>query len=137
MVAATAQAAVLVDAEAARKKVEVKTVRVIDARDTSELSMFPIPGAIAYERMLQVADKVVLVIADEDRDALAAARELGQRHPGLTAVALQDGYETLRRLRPEAKLPAHLDGAMPSNFTIPSDTCETGPALQTYGGDEQ
>lgn len=137
MAVTVAEAAALVDGEGVARRGDAAKAPIVDARDISERSLFPVPGALGYEPGLRIAEKVIVVIGDRDEEALAAARALEQRHPGLTALALKGGYETLRGLRPAARLPPRVEGAMPSNFTIPSDTCQTGAALHTFGEEQE
>jgi len=128
-----AAGAELVDGAELNKRIfDITRAPVVDARDTADRSMLPVPGALVYQRNMPLDAVQVIVIADTDSDALVAAEQLESMHSRLKSYALSGGYDTLRLLLPDAKLPARADSIMPPVFTIPSDTCQTGPALHIY-----
>ncbi len=129
-----AVAETLVDGEALKNLDGAAHWTVVDARELSERSLEPIPGAIDYGPRLQVEGRI-LVIASDDSLAARVARSIESRLPTVEAFAVSGGIQTLRVIRP--KLLSDLDGGgMPSTFTIPRDTCQPGAPLQVYADDE-
>lgn len=101
---------------------------VVDARSASARKRQPIPFAIEYRDTFSVeAGDTAVVVADKDEAAWILARKLALRSAG-DAIAVKGGYATWKALR----LPAALDNLTPTHFTIPSDTCQQGNALQEY-----
>lgn len=101
---------------------------VIDARGELGRLRAAIPFAIAHTSGVTVKKGAfALLVADTDDAALAAARSVAQRSAG-DVIAVNGGYSTLQALG-RAATPA---SASPSRFTIPSNTCEQGEALQEF-----
>jgi rhodanese-related sulfurtransferase len=103
---------------------------VVDIRELSERSREPIPGALEFGPELNVSGPV-LVLASADSIAQLTAVAIESRLPRAQAYAISGGIDTLRVIRPDL-LPAMGGGNMPGTFTIPSDTCQPGPALHTF-----
>ncbi len=123
-----------VDGEALKKLGGAAHWTVVDARELSERSREPIPGAIDYGPGLRVEGRV-LVIASADSLAVRAARSIESRLRAVEAFAVSGGIETLAVIRPE--LLASLEGGgMPGTFTIPRDTCQPGAPLHVYTSDQ-
>lgn len=104
---------------------------VVDARELAERSRAPIPGALDESTQLELSGSI-LVIASSDDEAQISAVAIERRHPGVKAYAVLGGIESLKRIRQDL-LQTLDDDNMPSTYNIPSDTCEQGEPLQTFG----
>lgn len=133
LVPMVAQAAVVMDAAAFKADADLITAKVVDARGAADASQFPVAGALPYSPGVRVFEERVVVIGDDLRGALAAAREFEKANPGLAVVVLKGGYDALREARPNSKL-RDSNMALVPTFTIPSDTCQMGKALHTFKG---
>lgn len=127
----SAHAVELVDADGLAGLEGANEWPVVDARDLFDQSRNPIPGAIAYERGITLSGPV-LVVASDPRNAREAAEELEGRLEGVEAHAVLGGTEDLRRIRSDLSPETVGNTNMPSSYTIPSDTCQPGPALHTF-----
>ncbi len=134
LVPALAQAAVVKDAAELKKDANLCKARVVDARGAADASQLPVPGSLSYSHGVRVTEEKVLVIADDEKSALAAAEELEKSNPGLSAVAVKGGYDALREARPKAKLPNSNLATLIPTFNIPNDTCQTGKPLHVFKG---
>jgi rhodanese-related sulfurtransferase len=128
--AAAAVAEEVVDAASLAKLEGAAGWPVVDVRDLSERSRAPIPGALEFGPGLNVSGPV-LVLASEESIAQLTAVAIESRLPSAQAYAVSGGIDTLRTIRSDL-LPSLGDSNMPGTFTIPSDTCQPGPALHTF-----
>ncbi|RZI40416.1 rhodanese-like domain-containing protein [Herbaspirillum sp. HC18] len=106
---------------------------VIDARSEAKRKQFPVAFSIVYSTSIQPkAGGYALVIGDSDDQALEAAKAISRRS-GEDVHAVKGGYAAWQRLQSGGgttdRAPAT---SMPQQFTIPSNTCEQGTALQEY-----
>ncbi len=107
---------------------------VVDVRELADRSRAPIPGAFEESMELELSGSV-LVIASSDDEAQISAVAIERRLPGVKAYAVLGGLESLKWIRQD--LPQTLgDDNMPSTYDIPSDTCQPGEPLQTFGEDK-
>jgi hypothetical protein len=98
---------------------------VIDARSQGQRLLHPLKDALAWRRGLRVKPTgAVVVLADDDRSALAAGRAIEKSSGAKQVLAVKGGFATWRSL-------AAPDPAAPSTFVIPQNTCDTGKSLQT------
>ncbi len=104
---------------------------VVDARELADRSRAPVPGALDERTELELSGSI-LVIASSDDEAQTSAVALERRYPGVKAYAVLGGIESLKLIRQDL-LQTLGDDNMPSTYNIPSDTCETGEPLQTFG----
>lgn len=133
LASATTAADTLLDAQALATTQGIATWPLVDARELSERSRQPIPGALDPGSGLTLSGPV-LILGSDPESARRVARELEQRIPGLTAYVPAGGVEDLRALRPElgGVAPAGELGAMPGTFTIPRDTCQPGQPAHVF-----
>lgn len=104
---------------------------VVDARGDIAPLKGAIPFALAVGAQTRVkAGAFALVVADSDSAALKAAREIARRSAG-DAIAVEGGYATWAALT-GAAMPGADAPTLARRFTVPSNTCEQGPALQEY-----
>lgn len=110
-------------------------VPVIDARSAqARAQVAPLADARVYTEAMPLERGPVLVIADTDAAAIAVADKLEARHADVQAYAVAGGSAVLERLRQPPVEHSPTSTAIPYDFVIPSDTCQTGPALQTFKG---
>lgn len=128
-----AGAETLADADMLLTVQGVVDMPLVDARDLSERSLNPIPGSLDYSAELLVVGKVLLLAPDE-AVAVDIAQAIESRLPNVHIFIIAGGLETLRMVRPDL-LPKPGLYNMPKTFTIPSNTCESGPALHVFGDD--
>ena len=99
---------------------------VIDGRGADARSRHPLADALAYRADLRIVPtSPVVVLADDNRAALAIAQALARQHPGKTVLAVDGGVAVW-----EALLATRNTGGLPATFVIPSNTCEQGKPLQ-------
>ncbi|WP_175452446.1 hypothetical protein [Thiohalomonas denitrificans] len=132
----TAVAEVVVDAEALAKLEGATGWPVVDVRGPAERSRVPIPDGRDLGPELDEVTGRVLVIASDDEIAQEAARAVESRLRTVEAFAVKGGIDTLRVIRPDL-LPSIESGAMPGTYTIPTDTCQPGPALHTFSDEKK
>jgi hypothetical protein len=107
---------------------------VIDARSEASQRKHPLADALRYRPDLSIIPTAsVIVVADRDRDALAAGEALAQKHPGKAIYAVKGGvaaWETVLKSLSRVSS-SKAPGAAPGiSFVIPHNTCETGTPLQ-------
>ncbi len=128
-----ATAATLADNETITKLLHSPVgVTVIDARNAAERKRRPLKDARIYGSSLSLESGTALVVADDDAAALIAAKRIESEHPNALVYAVAGGYAVFERLREQAAEQKSLGTAIPYNFVIPSDTCQTGPALENF-----
>jgi hypothetical protein len=66
-----------------------------------------------------------VVVADDDKAALALGERIGKQFQAETVVAVKGGIDTWREVLAIAEEPG-----MPATFVIPMNTCEQGKPLQ-------
>ncbi|MCW8827947.1 MAG: hypothetical protein OQK94_02700 [Gammaproteobacteria bacterium] len=125
----------VVDAEALAALEGAGHWPVVDVRDLADQSRVPIPGALEFGPELALSGPV-LVVGSENSIARLTAVALESRFDGVQAYAVEGGIDTLRTIRTEL-LPSLGGDSMPGTFTIPSDTCQPGPALHTFSDEER
>lgn len=99
---------------------------VVDGRAAETRRTSPLPDAVPYRKGLQIAPTApAVVVADDDRAALAIAQALEKSHPGKTIIAIQGGVPVWQSILAGQGAP---QGAI--NFVIPRNTCEHDTPLQ-------
>lgn len=99
---------------------------VVDGRAAGKRRTPPLPDAVPYRKGLKIAPTApAIVVADDDRSALAIAQELEKSHPGKTIIAVQGGVPVWQAILAGQGAP---QGAI--NFVIPRNTCEHDTPLQ-------
>jgi hypothetical protein len=129
--ACNAFAETLIDAEGLVKLKGAAQWPVVDVRELSERSRAPIPGSFDESAALELTGPI-LVIASSDDEVQISAVDLERRLAGVKAYAVLGGVESLKRIRQDL-LQSQGDENMPSTYNIPSDTCQPGEPLQTFG----
>lgn len=106
---------------------------VIDARSEVKRMLYPLAFAVAYSTDIKPkAGAYAVVIGDSDQQSLKTAQAISRRS-GENAHAVKGGYTTWQQLmRGDGQRSGMPTANMPQSFIIPSNTCETGPALQEY-----
>lgn len=106
---------------------------VIDARGEGLRKQQPIPFAVIYKEGIKpVPGGFAVVVGDNDQQALEIAQSISRKF-GQDVYAVKGGYRTWRQVQEGGKKPsAAPEAATPQSFTIPSNTCEQGQALQEY-----
>jgi hypothetical protein len=101
---------------------------VIDARAVAHRISDPVPEALPYKEGMTVNPAgPVVVIADTDVHAMEIGRALaGGPKSRVQVYAVMGGFATW-----QVTAVPDPTTTMPRSFVIPSDTCQTGPALQT------
>lgn len=103
---------------------------VVDARSGDERKAYPIAFAVGYSPNIKPkAGAYALVIGDSDQQALTTANAISRRS-GQDAHAIKGGNTTWQQVAQYGARTPTAD--MPKRFIIPSNTCETGPALHEY-----
>ncbi|WP_136416004.1 hypothetical protein [Herbaspirillum sp. ST 5-3] len=131
---ASAGTAKLLDAAQLKDKLaKEQPCCVVDARSDIKRLQHPLAFSVVCNASLRPkAGGFAVVIGDSDKLALGAARTITRRS-GEDAVAIKGGYATWQQLEQGGKMTGSASAAtMPQRFTIPSNTCEQGPALQEY-----
>lgn len=102
---------------------------VVDARTAAEREASPLDEALVYRDDLRInPTATVVVVADTDEAALAAADSIAAAHPGSPVLAVEGGVPVWQRVL--ARINAEPPGGRAIQFVIPKNTCEHGPALQ-------
>lgn len=105
---------------------------VIDARSEGRRKQQPIPFAVAYKEGVQPrSGGFALVVGNNDQHALEVAQRISNKS-GQPVFAVKGGYPTLKQVQSGRSSPAEPETLMPPSFTIPSNTCEQGQALQEF-----
>jgi hypothetical protein len=100
---------------------------VVDGRSSGPRQLRPLKDAVVWQKNMQIIPTgAVVVVADDDKAALALARKIGKQFHARTVVAVKGGIDTWREVLATAQEPG-----MPATFVIPMNTCEQGKPLQT------
>lgn len=104
---------------------------VVDARADAQRQARPIGEALPYRPGMKInPSATVVVVADTDAAALAAARQLEKAHPGKPVVAVKGGYPVWEAILIDREVAAgSVQGSR--SFVIPRNTCEQDKPLQT------
>jgi hypothetical protein len=109
---------------------------VVDARSEAARSALPLANAVIYRLGVRITPTAaVVVIGDNDDQAMAAGKALAAASGAKDVYAVRGGLATWHALMPPA--PEASEGFMPSTFIIPKNTCEHGPPLQELRFDRQ
>jgi hypothetical protein len=101
---------------------------VIDARSESLRKQAPIPFAVIHREGISIAQtSFAIVVADYDLKALEIAQHL-VTSDGRDIYAVKGGYTTWWQI----EMGVMSQTGAPRRFTIPSNTCEQGKALQEF-----
>ena len=102
---------------------------VIDARAAAQRQARAIAEALVYRDGLAInPTATVVVVADNDERALVVAEAIAASHPGRPIFAVEGGIDVWERV--VAAISAEPPGGQATQFVIPKNTCEQGPALQ-------
>ena len=102
---------------------------VVDARAEPERMALALEEALVYREGLRIKPTAtVVVVADTDAAALAVAETIAAAHPGSPVLAVEGGVLAWQRVL--ARIKAEPPGGRATQFVIPKNTCEQGPALQ-------
>jgi hypothetical protein len=100
---------------------------VVDGRSSGPRLLRPLDDAVIWQKGVRINPTgAVVVIANDDKAALALARKIGKQFQAKTVVAVKGGIDTWREVLAAAQEPG-----MPASFVIPMNTCEQGKPLQT------
>lgn len=100
---------------------------VVDGRSEGPRQLRPLKDAVVWQKGVRIKPTgAVVVIADDDKAALALARKIAKQFRAETVVAVKGGLDTWRDIVAAAQEPG-----MPATFVIPMNTCEQGKPLQT------
>jgi putative intracellular protease/amidase len=104
---------------------------VIDGRSAADRKKMPLANALVWRPDLEIKPtSAVVVIADQDAEALAIAAAIGSKHPGKTIIAVQGGLIAWKGASTAAAKAVFVPGGTSQSFVIPSNTCEQGTPLQ-------
>jgi putative cell wall-binding protein len=99
---------------------------VVDGRSDGPRQLRPLKDAVVWQKGVRIKPTgAVVVIADDDKAALALARKISKQFRADTVVAVKGGIDTWRDIVAAAQEPG-----MPATFVIPMNTCEQGKPLQ-------
>lgn len=106
---------------------------LVDARSEVKRKLHPVGFAVVYSDSIKPkAGAYAVVIGDSDPQALKTAQAISRRS-GQDVYAVKGGYATWQTVRPgDGRIVGAPAVTMPQSFIIPSNTCETGPALHEY-----
>jgi hypothetical protein len=100
---------------------------VIDGRAPAPRLIRPLKDAVIWKKGVRIKPTgTVVVVADDDKTALALGERIGKQFHAETVVAVKGGIDTWREVTALGEEPG-----MPATFVIPSNTCEQGSPLQT------
>jgi hypothetical protein len=101
---------------------------IVDARPPGARALRPLADAVAYRKGLKInPTAAVVVIADNDQNALRIGEELARESNAPRVIAVQGGLAAW-----EAATGAGASGgATAATFVIPKNTCEQDAPLQT------
>jgi len=97
--------------------------QLLDARNDLAQRLLAIPFSRKYQKLMPIGKGVVLVVADNDAEALKIAQDITAAERNVYAV--QGGASAW--LRAFANSAPH--STMPGSFVIPMNTCEQGKPL--------
>jgi putative cell wall-binding protein len=99
---------------------------VIDGRAPTPRLIRPLKDAVIWKKGVRIKPTgTVVVVADDDKAALALGERIGKQFQAETVVAVKGGIDTWREVLAIAEEPG-----MPATFVIPMNTCEQGKPLQ-------
>jgi hypothetical protein len=99
---------------------------VIDGRAPTPRLIRPLKDAVIWKKGVRIKPTgTVVVVADDDKAALALGERIGKRFQAETVVVVKGGIDTWREVLAIAEEPG-----MPATFVIPMNTCEQGKPLQ-------
>jgi hypothetical protein len=102
---------------------------VIDARTEAQRQACAIAEALPYREGIRINPTAsVVVVADGDDAALKVAETIAAAHPGKSVFAVEGGATAWERV--VSAISAEPPGGRATQFIIPKNTCEQGPALQ-------
>lgn len=106
---------------------------VIDARSEGRRKQQPIPFAVTYnEGVKPKPGGYAVVVGDNDPQALTTAQTVSKKS-GQDVYAVKGGYAAWQQVQAGGNKSSAGTGIVaPQRFTIPSNTCEQGKALQEY-----
>jgi len=113
---------------------------VIDGRAAANRKREVLENALPWRADLKInPTATVVVIADQDQDALGIANALGRKYPGKPILAVKGGLATWKAASLSLLAAAGMDTAMsgPVSFVIPANTCEQGKPLQVLRPDKK
>ena len=113
---------------------------VIDGRAASSRKREPLKDSLPWRSNLKInPSATVVVIADQDQNALRIANALGRQHPGKPILAVKGGVATWKSVSFSLLMNSGLDGpsGAPASFVIPANTCEQGTPLQELRSDKK
>lgn len=113
---------------------------VIDGRNATSRKREILENALPWRADLKIdPTATVVVIADQDHDALGIANTLSRKHPGKPILAVRGGLATWKAASLSLLAAAGMDTAMsgPVSFVIPANTCEQGTPLQVLRPDKK
>lgn len=104
---------------------------VVDARTEAQRQAKPIGEAMPYRPGMKInPTATVVVVADTDAAALAAAKALEQTYPGKTIAAVKGGQPVWEAILIDQEVASgSVKGS--HSFVIPRNTCEQDKPLQT------
>lgn len=106
---------------------------VIDGRKELSRIKAPLPEALPYRPGLSIKPTAtVVVLADNDSEALRIAGIFEKQHPGKPILAVKGGLKAWQAATASLSSAPASDGAPGATlqFVIPHNTCETGEPLQ-------
>lgn len=106
---------------------------VIDGRKELNRIKAPLAEALPYRPGLSIKPTAtVVVLADNDSEALRIAGIFEKQHPGKPILAVKGGLKTWQAATTSLSSAPVSDGAPGATlqFVIPHNTCETGQPLQ-------
>lgn len=106
---------------------------VIDGRKDLNRAKAPLPEALPYRKDLSIKPTAtVVVLADNDSEALRIAGIFEKQHPGKPILAVKGGLKSWQAATTSLSNAPTSDGAPGTTlqFVIPHNTCETGEPLQ-------
>ncbi len=106
---------------------------VIDGRKELNRATAPLTEALPYRPGLSIKPTaMVVVLADNDSEALRIAGIFEKQHPGKPILAVKGGLKAWQAATASLSSAPASDGAPGSTlqFVIPHNTCETGQPLQ-------
>lgn len=127
--AAAGSAALMDAAQLAEQLRKDQPCCVVDARAQATRALYPVAFSVEYTDSIKPKPGAyALVIGESDQKALEIAQAISRRS-GQDAYAVKGGYATWQKVQPGGE---QSSGTTLRSFTIPSNTCEQGPALHEY-----
>lgn len=108
---------------------------VVDARSVLQRMQTPIPEAVIYgaDTALKPTSTVV-VVADDDRKAVAVAESIVKASGAKLVLAVKGGYRTWNQIARAQRAASPPAGG---TFVIPKNTCESGTSIQILKSDKK